>query len=157
MSRDPRRKDRAISDDEARAVLDQGEYGILATVDAEGQPYAVPLSYILYDNALYVHCALKGHKVDNIEANPKVSFCVVGPTEPVCHENGFSTFYESCVVFGTARVVPDGQEKHDALYALTRKYFPEEDESVERAITRHGPATLVYAISLDRVTGKAKR
>ena len=42
------------------------------------QPYAVPLSYVFHDQCIYFHCATEGHKLDNIRANPAVSFCVVG-------------------------------------------------------------------------------
>ena len=157
MYKEPRRKDRTIPEEEARAILDRGEYGILATVDADGQPYALPISYILHNGSLYIHCGLKGHKVDNLAADSRVSFCVVGPTEPVMHPKGFSTYYESCVVFSTARMVSEPAEKHEALYALTRKYFPNEDESIRASIKQMDAATLVYAVSIDNITGKAKR
>lgn len=152
-----RRKDRAISEDAARAILEKGEYGVLATVDGAGQPYAVPISYIFHNGTLYLHCALKGHKLDNIAANPRVSFCVTGPTEPVFHGNGFSTNYESCVIFGTARIVTDDAERRDSLYALTVKYFPDKDAEIWDAIHRLDAVTLVIAITVESITGKARR
>ena len=152
-----RRKDRAIPEKEAHAILNRGEYGILATNDAAGQPYAVPLSYIFYNGKLYFHCALEGHKLNNIEQNPRVSFCVVGPTKPIFHGTGFSTNYESCVAFGTAHVVTDETERHDALRALTIKYFPGMDAEIQNAIDETGMVTAVVAIVIDHVTGKARR
>lgn len=157
MFREPRRKDRTITNKEALAILEKGEYGVLATADAEGQPYAVPLSYVLHDGTLYFHCGVRGHKLDNIETNPRVSFCVVGPTQPVAHATGFSSNYESCIIFGTARKIVDTAEKHAVLFALTRKYFPDEDERITDAITRQGAATALFAVSLDHVTAKARR
>ena len=41
-----RRKDRGISHQEAVELLDKVEYGVLSTVDKNGQPYGVPLSYV---------------------------------------------------------------------------------------------------------------
>ena len=39
--------ERAIGEDEAREILRQGEYCVVATVDEDGHPYATPLSYVL--------------------------------------------------------------------------------------------------------------
>lgn len=47
-----RRKDRAISDTEARALLEKAEYGFLATTGNDGLPYGVPLSYVLLPDYL---------------------------------------------------------------------------------------------------------
>lgn len=73
-----RRKDREISSREAVALLDCAEYGILSTADRDGQPYGVPMSYAYQNGCIFFHCALAGHKLDNLAANPNVSFCVVG-------------------------------------------------------------------------------
>ena len=156
MSNEMRRKDRALSHEEAIAVLERGEYGILATVDADGQPYTTPLSYMVMNGKVYFHCALKGQKLDNIAANPAVSFCVVGPTEPV-YDNGFSTYYESCIVSGKVAKVTDEKERHESFLVLAKKYLPEFMDKAEDAIAKTGKASLVFTISLDRVTGKSKR
>ena len=156
MNHPIRRKDRAITEEEARDVLHQGEYGVLATVDAGGQPYGVPLSYSIMDGALYFHCATVGHKLNNLAANPAVSFTVVGPTQPV-FDNGFSTYYESAVVFGKARKVTDDKEKRAALLDLARKYLPEHVDKAEEYTTRSFSHTDVYAVSIDAITGKSKR
>jgi len=99
MFRPVRRKDREISIGDATQLLTRCSYGVLATCD-NGQPYAVPLSYVFFDNRIYFHCAEEGHKLDNIRDNPAVSFCVVGQVKLL--PNQFATEYESVVVFGTA-------------------------------------------------------
>jgi nitroimidazol reductase NimA-like FMN-containing flavoprotein (pyridoxamine 5'-phosphate oxidase superfamily) len=40
-----RRKDRALSEEEAFKILKAGEYGVLSTVGEDGYPYGVPVSY----------------------------------------------------------------------------------------------------------------
>ncbi len=50
-----RRTDRLLSREEALQILQKGEYGILATAGSDGQPYAVPLSYVVIDNNIYYH------------------------------------------------------------------------------------------------------
>ena len=42
-----RRKDKALPDAAAMQLLEHAEYGVLSTVDAAGQPYGVPLNYVL--------------------------------------------------------------------------------------------------------------
>ncbi|MCC8193517.1 MAG: pyridoxamine 5'-phosphate oxidase family protein [Deltaproteobacteria bacterium] len=156
MHKDMRRKDKLLSDAESRAILEKGEYGVLATVTPEGEPYGVPISYVLMDNALYIHCAMEGEKIDNIRANPAVSFTVVGFTEPVGGQPGLTTYFESCIVFGRAREVTDAREKADSLMALTMKYLPEYRALYDVEIKKE-KITRVFAISLDKVTGKAKK
>jgi len=62
-----RRQDRAINEDEAMALLRRAEYGILSTVSANDEPYGVPLNFCVIDHCIYFHCAVDGHKIDNIQ------------------------------------------------------------------------------------------
>ena len=48
-----RRKDRAISKNEANYILNTGEYDVLSTVSENGEPYGVPLSYCVIGNAIF--------------------------------------------------------------------------------------------------------
>jgi hypothetical protein len=58
--RDVRRSDRAVSKDQAREILARAEHGVLATVGADGWPYAVPVNHVLCGEALYIHGAAEG-------------------------------------------------------------------------------------------------
>jgi len=55
-----RRSDRAISKEETMQLLNNCEYGVLSSVSESGEPYGVPLSYYLVDDAIYFHSALEG-------------------------------------------------------------------------------------------------
>lgn len=147
-----RRKDREISTGEATRLLTEGEYGFLSTVGKEGQPYGVPLSYVYRDKSIYFHCALKGHKLDNIGDNRRVSFCVVGRTKVL--PDKFATEYESVIVSGVAREVR-GKERFDALVSFLEKYSPGFIEEGKRYIERKDAATKVIRIDIDELTGKA--
>jgi len=107
-----RRSDREISFQEVRKILDNAEYGVLSTVGKDGQPYGVPLSYVYKNDSIYFHCALSGHKLDNIGHNAKVSFCVVGNTKVL--PDKFATEYESTVIFGVVSEVKE-TERHNVL------------------------------------------
>ncbi len=151
-----RRKDRQISHEECLELLRTGEYGVLATADAEGQPYAVPLSYVLMNGKIYFHCAHEGHKIDNLKQNPRVSLVVVGFTEPV-YDKGFSTYFESVVVFGRVDEILDEAEKNDSLTALAKKYLPHDLDKLEENLNHYRLRTAVYALSPEIITGKAKK
>ena len=146
-----RRKDRKIETNEAINLLTKCEYGVLSTVDNDGQPYGVPLNYAYKDNCIYFHCALTGHKIDNIEDNPKVSFCVVGDTKVLPSE--FATEYVSAVAFGSASEV-QGTQRYNALVWLLEKYSPDFIEEGKKFVEKKDKATKVIKIEIQHISGK---
>ena len=148
-----RRKDKAMQDGAIIGLLQNGEYGVLSTVDGNEQPYGVPLNYVLMNNCIYFHCALEGHKLDNLASNPKVSFCVVGRTKVLPAE--FSTEFESVIVFGRASVI-EGEERYQALNALIEKYSPEFVSEGSAYIEKFDSQTNLVRIEIQHMTGKAK-
>lgn len=151
-----RRKDRQLSEERARALLQAGEWGTLASVDAGGQPSGTPLSYVLMGDAVYFHCAMEGLKVRNMQAEPRVCFTVVDSVQPIYYRD-FTTFYESAMVYGRASAVADEAEKAKALRAICLKYLPEDADKIDAAIEKSIGRTAVYRISIDHITGKAKQ
>ena len=149
-----RKKNREIEIKEAITLLSKGDYGILSTVGKNGQPFGVPLNYVYKDNSLYFHCARTGHKLENIENNPKVSFCVVGETNILPAE--FSTEYESVIAFGVASEA-QGKERISALQWLIEKYSPGFIEEGKIYIEKKNKATTVIKIEISHISGKARR
>jgi uncharacterized protein len=154
MPRPIRRSDRALTQEQTVEILQKGEYGVLSTVSPDGQPYGVPVSYSYANNALYFHCAVEGHKLDNLASNPRVSFCVVGGTEVL--PDKFATRYESAIVFGAARELTD-EEKHVGLTELLKKYSPGFMEKGERYIESDIEKTRVFKIEINALSGKARK
>ena len=154
MQRELRRKDQQLQDAETWKLLEQGEYGVLSTCSADGQPYGVPLSYCLLDSAVYFHCALEGHKLDNLAANNRASFCVVGATELLPEK--FSTRYESVIVSGMVTEALD-TDKQRGLEALVDKYCPDYHEKGMHYIAADSAKTRVFKLQIDTVCGKALR
>lgn len=132
-------------------ILEEGEYGVLSTVDGNGQPYGVPLNYALREGNLYFHCALEGHKLDNLLANEKVSFCVVGRTRVIPAD--FTSEFESVIVSGTAEML-FGAEKYQALLSLIEKYSAGFAEEGRRYIEKLDSETAAVAIRIGSLTGK---
>lgn len=148
-----RRKDREISEAEARQLLVQGEYGVLSTVGSDGAPYGVPLSYVYHQGEIYFHSAPEGHKVENLCTEARASFCVVGATEVLPEK--FSTRYESAIASGEIREL-DGEEKRAALARLVEKYAPEFRRQGEAYIAEAEGTTRVFALRVRHVTGKRR-
>ncbi len=149
-----RRKDREIKREEALSILKKGEYGVLSTTGEDNQPYGVPVNYCFSADCIYFHSAPEGHKIDNFLHNPKVSFCVVGRTCIIPSE--FTTKYESVIVFGMLCEV-FGDEKQNAMEGLLHKYSAECFEAGLKEIDSHIDKTRVFKISLEEISGKARK
>jgi hypothetical protein len=149
-----RRSDRAIPESEAKEILKKGEYGVLSTVSLDGQPYGVPVSFSYSGEAIYFHCATKGHKLENINTNNRVSFTVVGKTHVLPEE--FATNYESVIVFGEV-VEITGEEKHHGLVQILQKYCPDAIEKGLQYIESDGGKTRVYKIGIKSMSGKSRK
>jgi len=128
---------------------------VLATVGADGWPYAVPVNYVLAGDALYFHCATEGHKLENIAHEERVSFCAVASARVL--PEALSTLYESAVVFGRAVVVTDPAEKRRGLELLAVRFCGEVTPEAEEAIAASDSKTAVVRIRIERITGKAHR
>ena len=152
MERKMRRSGRAIPKSKALNILRTGEYGTLSTVSVGGQPYGIPLNFSFADGVIYFHCALDGHKLENLRDNNKVSFCVVGKTRVLPGQ--FTTGYESVIVFGKAFEL-NGDQKHKGLVELLGKYSPGFMEKGLRYIESDGNKTRVFKIEIESMTGKS--
>lgn len=152
MFKQMRRKEREIEIVEAKEILKNGEYGVLSTNGENGYSYGTPLSYVYFNNSVYFHCALEGQKLENINYNKKVSFCVVGKTCVIPEK--FSTKYESTILFGEANEV-FGEEKNEALLELLKKYSPDFIDKGKLYIKNAGDKTRVIKMIIDKISGKA--
>lgn len=149
-----RRADRAVDSEEALRILNDGEYGILSTVGLDAQPYGVPVNYCVIGDQIYFHCAVKGHKLDNISHNPKVSFCVVGETRILSAK--FGSEYESTIVFGHIAEVY-GDEKREGLEGLLHKYSSRYFEEGLKYIDALNEKARVFKIAIEAISGKARK
>jgi uncharacterized protein len=149
-----RRQERELPRAEALRILDEADHGVLATVDASGQPYAVPVNHVRVGGVLYFHGAPLGHKLDNLALNDRFSFCAVTRARVLPAE--LSTSFESAVAFGRARVVTDPDEKRRALEALLVRFCPDHLPMGERAIEASWERTAVVCLEIAHATAKAR-
>ncbi len=155
MFRAMRRKGQLLSAAETIAMLQTCTSGVLAVQGDDGYPYAVPLSFAYDDGRIFFHCAQTGHKLDGIERNEKVSFCVVAADD--VQQSTFTTHFRSAVVFGRARVLTDDDEKRHGLRCLARKYSPDYLDAADNEIEGQLKRTCVVEIAVEHMTGKAAK
>ena len=93
MTRFPlRRAERAMPRDEALAVLDAAEFAIVSTVDDDGMPYGVPLSFVRRGDTLYFHATNEGgHKTVDFRRDDRVCATAVTGVEAFFEDGDFST------------------------------------------------------------------
>jgi len=148
-----RRKDREKEASFALEVLKDCEYATLATTNADGTPYCIPISPVLVENTLYFHCAPEGQKLENISKNNTICISCVGHTKRIPED--FTTEYESAVVTGKCCVVTDEDEKIAALKALCEKYAKSNMKNFDAYITKSLSKTFVCKIEITKITGKS--
>lgn len=157
MFRPMRRIRQQLSDQRAKAVLENGKTGVLAVNGDDGYPYTVAVNYVYYNGKIYIHSAKEGHKIDAIKNNDKVSFCVIENDEVFIKK--LTTLYRNTVVFGRAKIIENGkngenkEELTDILTALGLKYNSDE-KSVKREIKNALDVLCCIEITPEHITGK---
>ncbi len=152
---DIKRQDRLLDEHSAGNLLKTGEYGVLSMNCKESGAYGVPINYVWDgDKSIYFHCALKGRKLQCIDINKTVSFCVVGRTNVIPEK--FTTEYESIVLECQAyRLLPE-KERMNALDLILDKYSPKDKPAglnyVEKSINK----TEVVRLDIIKWSGKCK-
>lgn len=150
MERKMRRFRQQLPDSESKMILSDGRYAVWAVDGDEGYPYAVPINYVYDGEAIYLHCARQGHKIDSIVRNPKCSMCIVEKDDVVPDE--FTSYFRSVIVFGKAEIVEDETQRVEALRLLSGKYSQDIDPTSE--IDRFLKTVCIVRIDIDRITGK---
>lgn len=153
MFRGMRRKKQLLPEAETIAMLESCSSGVLAVQGDDDYPYAVPLSFAYEDGKLFFHCAPAGHKIDAIERNEKVSFCVIAADDVM--PSTFTTHFRSVVVFGRARILTEDGEKRHALDCLVKKYSPDHLEAAAAAIDQDWKRVYAVELPIEHMTGKA--
>ena len=155
----PLRKDREKDDAWIKAYLRRVPFGTLAT-ESEGQPFTKPTLFVYDegDHAIYFHGALAGRMRTNLEANPRVSFCIaeMGRLLPADTAMEFGVEYASVVVFGNVQVLIDPDQAKRGLQLLLDRYFPHMKPGVDyrETIKEELDITAVYRLDITAWSGK---
>lgn len=150
-----RRKDRQMPEEFAWEVVDKCEYAFLAMTAEDGSPYGLPVTIARGGRAIYFHSALEGRKAECLRRSPRVCLSCVGETR--VPPGKFTTLFESAVAFGRAEEVTEDDEKIHALQLLCQRHTPDNMADFPRAVGKSLGRTGVWRITVEEITGKAKR
>ena len=156
-----RRHDREITDrQELIAVMKHCAVCRLALNDDNGYPYLLPLNFGLLEDGstlqLVFHSALEGRKLELLQKDSRASFEMDGRHQlQYFPEKGYCTFaYESVIGRGHIAILNDESEKVAALDAIMEHYHPEGKAWYSPVAI---PRTIVYALTVESLTGKRKQ
>ena len=156
MFREVRRFKQRLNREECLEILKQTKRGILSVNGDDGYPYGVPLNHY-YDEEtgkIYFHGASRGHKVDSIRKDDRVSFCVYD--DGYRKEGDWALSFKSVIVFGTIREVEDPEQILRICRELSYK-FTSDNDYIEGEISNSGQRVLVHELTIEHVTGKKIR
>ena len=153
MFREVTRKKQALPMEKIIEILDTEKRGVLSVLGDDGYPYGVPMNYWYNkeNGYLYFHSGKKGHKVDALAANNKVSFCVYDSGYK--NEGEWALNISSVIVFGRVHIVEDYEDAMRICKEMSLKYTPDL-AYIEEEIQKFGDATLCYELRPEHMTGK---
>ncbi|MEO0394518.1 MAG: pyridoxamine 5'-phosphate oxidase family protein [Cyanobacteria bacterium P01_A01_bin.137] len=124
----------------------------------EEQPFVIPTAYGRLDNQLFIHGSPASRMLKSLQQGINVCVTVTLLDGLVLARSAMhhSMNYRSVVLFGTAELVSDREEKLKALYAFTEHVVPgrwaETREPNEQELT----ATTVLALPIDEASAKIR-
>jgi uncharacterized protein len=151
-----RRQEQEIPDRaKLEAILEQATVCRLGLVDGDW-PYVVPVCFGYYDNALYIHCALEGYKLDILSRHPQVCFEVEVDVqvERAATPCAWSVRYASIIGWGYASRLDSAHEKARALEIVMAHYGDEGPYAFSEAALSK---MTIIKVSIERMTGKSSR
>lgn len=151
MFREIRRGKQALSKEECIQVLAQAPRGVLAVYGKEGYPYAFPMNFVYLNDKIYFHCATVGHKLEALEENEQVSFCVMD--EGYRKDEEWALNIKSVIIFGKIKNIVSQQEKIELVRELGLRYYPT-PESVEHVIEKWQANMKILELTVDHMSGK---
>ena len=153
MFREITRKKQALPTEKIIEILDTEKRGVLSVIGDDGYPYGMPMNYWYNkeNGYLYFHSGKKGHKVDALAANNKVSFCVYDSGYK--NEGEWALNISSVIVFGRVYIVEDHEVAMKICKEMSLKYTPDL-AYIEEEIQKFGDATLCYELRPEHMTGK---
>jgi uncharacterized protein len=151
-----RRADKQIADQRQMDEIIRGSLVCRVALARDNVPYVVPMSFGYDGQAIYLHTAPEGRKIDFFTANPEVCFEferhveLVRDPETACK---WTFRYESVIGYGTLSEIMEPAGKEPALNEIMRQYsgraWPFEAGSAGKV--------RVWKIAIRVMTGKQSR
>ena len=129
--------------EDSLALLGRARVGRLGCI-AGGEPYVVPVNYVLEGDSVLSH-SLPGRKIEAMRENPRVCLQV--------DEVRDSLHWESVLAYGTFEELREPSERARAMNLLLSLFPHLTPVESLMAADADAPAPIAFRIRLERVTG----
>lgn len=147
-----RRKEKEITDPKIiHQLLSTADTVRIAMID-NNEPYLVPLNYGYKDNALYIHCAKEGRKINILKKNPRVCFEIEGRSELVTGNEAckWTMNFQSLIGYGSVTILENKEEKITGLDILMAQFGSKKNSYHPK----HLDAIVILKIEIESICGK---
>lgn len=153
MFRELARIKQKLSAEECIHILKTEKRGVLSVIGDGGYPYGMPMNhwYNEEDGKIYFHCGKKGHRLDALQRDSKVSFCVydAGYQNP----GQWQLHIKSVIVFGKIEIIDELSIIADISDKLSRK-FTNDDSYIRAEIEKYACRTFLLVLTPEHICGK---
>ncbi len=138
------------------AILDEALLCHLG-FEVDGQPYVIPTLHARAGDKVYVHGSAASRMLRQLASGVRVCVTVTLFDGLVLARSVFnhSVNYRSVVLLGTATLV-DGDEKVDALHALTEQLAPGRWDEARQPTAQELKATWILALPIEEASAKVR-
>ena len=154
MFRELSRKNKQLTNEECVHILKTEKRGVLSIIGDNDYPYGMPMNHFYNeeDGKIYFHCGEKGHRLDALKKNNKVSFCAYDEGYRIPGEWALNV--KSVIVFGRMAIVDDMDKIVNITTKLSHK-FTQDDEYIKSEIENYAKATLLLELTPEHICGKS--
>jgi len=149
-----RRHDKLITDpDDLDAIIRASQVCRLALA-IDNEPYLVPVNFGYDGQAIYLHTATAGRKIDFFEANPRVCFALEAEHQLLEDEQTacrWTMHFASVIGYGTISELVTAEEKRFGLNQIMHHYSGRNDWSFD---DKELPPTRLWRIEIETMSGK---
>lgn len=149
---------RAVYDQaQIHAILDEGFLCHVGFI-VDDQPYVIPTGYVRAGEKLYIHGSAASRMLRTLDQCIQVCVTVTLVDGLVLARSSFhhSINYRSVVVFGTAHLVLDREDKMDALRRFTNHIVPGRWDEARVPTDQELKATSVLVLPMKEVSAKVR-
>jgi nitroimidazol reductase NimA-like FMN-containing flavoprotein (pyridoxamine 5'-phosphate oxidase superfamily) len=125
--------------------------------EIDGQPYVIPTLHARVGDKLYVHGSAASRMLRHLAGGVRVCVTVTLFDGLVLARSVFnhSVNYRSVVLLGTATLV-EGDEKREALHALTEQLAPGRWDEARQPTAKELKATWILSVPIEEVSAKVR-
>lgn len=149
-----RRREKEITDENVINEILLGNMVCRVGLIDGDRPYIIPMNYGYANNAIYIHSANEGKKVDLIKKNNNVCVEVTDSVEIITSEKAcaFGTRYRCVICKGKLNPIVDLKEKVEALNIIMKQHTGSAEWNIPEKATE---SLLVMKIEISEITGKS--